>query len=100
MAASSLVDLVGSTGRRYVFQHLVQERQHVGRVWLASFEHPSLTVYFVTFTDISADLEIINPFSKTYLQAYTQPLERTSDLDYPKLPAYEYQSTPSRIEIS
>jgi hypothetical protein len=100
MAASSLVDLVGSTGRRYVFQHLIQERQHVGRVWLASFEHPSSTVCFVTLTNIAADLETIDSFSKTYLQAYTQSLERTSNLDYPKLPAYEYQSTPSRVEIS
>jgi hypothetical protein len=81
MATSSLVDLVGSTCRRYVFQHLLQERQHVGRVWLASFEHPSLAVCFVTLTDISTDLETINPYSKTYLQAYTQPLERTYNLD-------------------
>ncbi|KAI1869466.1 hypothetical protein JX265_006556 [Neoarthrinium moseri] len=29
-------DLIGATGRRYVFSQLIQERPHVGRVWLAT----------------------------------------------------------------
>ncbi|EUC45298.1 hypothetical protein COCMIDRAFT_5499 [Bipolaris oryzae ATCC 44560] len=36
MAALSSLDLVGSTGRSYIFKKLIQERPHVGRVWLAS----------------------------------------------------------------
>ncbi|KAH9864673.1 hypothetical protein J1614_010608 [Plenodomus biglobosus] len=40
MAASSTLDLVGSTGRRYVFKKLIQERPHMGRVWQASFKQP------------------------------------------------------------
>ncbi|CAK4033849.1 calcium calmodulin dependent kinase [Lecanosticta acicola] len=36
MAAASLNELSGMTGRRYRFKQLLQERPHIGRVWTAS----------------------------------------------------------------
>ncbi|PKX93466.1 putative calcium/calmodulin dependent protein kinase [Aspergillus novofumigatus IBT 16806] len=33
--ASASCDFIGTTGRRYRFEELLQERPHVGRVWLA-----------------------------------------------------------------
>lgn len=32
-------ELIGTTGRRYLFKQLIQERLHLGRVWLATCEH-------------------------------------------------------------
>ncbi|KAF1347260.1 kinase-like protein [Lizonia empirigonia] len=43
MAASKSLNLVGSTGRCYFFKKLIQERPHLGRVWLASFEQPPMS---------------------------------------------------------
>ncbi|KAI0545242.1 kinase domain-containing protein [Xylaria curta] len=34
--ASAIGELIGVTGRRYMFKQLIQERPHVGRVWLAT----------------------------------------------------------------
>jgi hypothetical protein len=33
-------ELIGAAGRRYLFKELIQERSHLGRVWLATSEHP------------------------------------------------------------
>lgn len=43
ITSSKSPNLVGSTGRCYTFKKLIQERPHLGRVWLASFEHPLVT---------------------------------------------------------
>ena len=37
--ASTPRELVGATGRRYLFKELIQERPRLGRVWLATSEH-------------------------------------------------------------
>jgi hypothetical protein len=33
-------ELIGAAGRRYLFKELIQEKPHLGRVWLAMSEHP------------------------------------------------------------
>jgi hypothetical protein len=38
--ASIPSELIGAAGRRYLFKELIQERPHLGRVWLATSEHP------------------------------------------------------------
>ena len=38
--ASTPSELIGAAGRRYLFKELIQERPHLGRVWLATSEHP------------------------------------------------------------
>ncbi|KAF4628091.1 hypothetical protein G7Y89_g10060 [Cudoniella acicularis] len=38
--ASAPTELVGAAGSRYRFMELIQERPHLGRVWLATFEIP------------------------------------------------------------
>ncbi len=38
MASSAPSELVGAAGRRYRFKELLQERPHLGRVWLATSE--------------------------------------------------------------
>jgi hypothetical protein len=38
--ASIPSELIGATGRRYLFKELIQEGPHLGRVWLATSEHP------------------------------------------------------------
>lgn len=35
--AASTGDYIGASGRRYAFKQLLQERPHLGRVWLAMF---------------------------------------------------------------
>lgn len=42
--ASSQSELTGAAGRRYFFKKLFQERAHLGRVWLATFE--SISPFF------------------------------------------------------
>lgn len=37
--ASLSRELIGVTGRRYLFKELIQDRPHVGRVWLATCEY-------------------------------------------------------------
>lgn len=32
-------ELIGAAGCRYLFKQLIQERPHIGRVWLATCEH-------------------------------------------------------------
>jgi hypothetical protein len=39
--AASLVNYTGATGRSYAFKQIIQERPHVGRVWLARSCCPS-----------------------------------------------------------
>lgn len=41
MSLLKSLNLIGSTGRSYSFKKLIQERPHLGRVWLASFEQPA-----------------------------------------------------------
>ncbi|KAE8829708.1 hypothetical protein P3342_008312 [Pyrenophora teres f. teres] len=36
MVTLESLNLVGSTGRKYLFKQLIQERPHIGRVWLAT----------------------------------------------------------------
>jgi hypothetical protein len=38
--ASIPSELIGAAGRRYLFKELIQERLYLGRVWLATSEHP------------------------------------------------------------
>jgi hypothetical protein len=38
--ASTPSELIGAAGRRYLFKELIQERPYIGRVWLATSEHP------------------------------------------------------------
>jgi hypothetical protein len=38
--ASTSGELIGAAGRRYVFKELIQERPHLGRVWVATLERP------------------------------------------------------------
>ena len=39
--ASIPSEMIGAAGRRYLFKELIQERPHLGRVWLATSEDPS-----------------------------------------------------------
>jgi hypothetical protein len=34
-------ELIGAAGRRYLFKELIQERPYLGRVWLATSDHPA-----------------------------------------------------------
>lgn len=43
--ASTPREFIGTTGRRYRFEELLQERAHVGRVWLARLEHKQLVSF-------------------------------------------------------
>lgn len=37
-------ELAGAAGRRYKFKELIQERPHIGCVWLATSEFPATLV--------------------------------------------------------
>jgi hypothetical protein len=43
--ASTPGELIGAAGRRYLFKELIQERPHLGRVWLATSEHLCRSYY-------------------------------------------------------
>jgi hypothetical protein len=51
MAASS-ANYIGATGRNYAFKQLIQERPHVGRVWLARSDYPSSPILLVIWLSI------------------------------------------------
>ena len=42
--ASTSSELIGTAGHRYLFKELIQERPHLGRVWLATSERPDLSL--------------------------------------------------------
>jgi serine/threonine protein kinase len=42
---ASSCEFIGTSGRRYQFEELLQERPHVGRVWLARSEHQASWIY-------------------------------------------------------
>jgi hypothetical protein len=50
-------ELIGAAERRYLFKELIQERPHLGRVWLATSEQ-SCHSYYPTRELTSSHLEV------------------------------------------
>jgi hypothetical protein len=80
-------DFVGSSGRRYVFQQLIQERPHLGRVWLAMFVLSSIQQN--SLTDRSSDEEqfILKEIPDAIFSAYETTLrQQIRESPYLRLP--------------
>jgi serine/threonine protein kinase len=88
--ASASCDFIGTTGRRYRFEELLQERPHVGRVWLARSEHQAKLDLFRSRTNISRsgrDKFVLKDIPK---DIYTNFIERIK----PQLPESPYIRLP------
>lgn len=59
--ASTSSELVGATGRRYFFKELIQERPHLGRVWLATSGHDKFVLKDIPKDIFSGFNESIRP---------------------------------------
>ncbi|KAI1200349.1 kinase domain-containing protein [Nemania serpens] len=59
--ASLSRELIGVTGRRYLFKELIQERPHVGRVWLATSGNEKFVLKDIPKNIFSNFNEIVKP---------------------------------------
>ncbi|KAK5053140.1 hypothetical protein LTR84_002114 [Exophiala bonariae] len=59
--ASTSSEMVGASGRCYVFHQLIQEREHLGRLWLATSGHDKFILKDIPENIFSAFNEDIGP---------------------------------------
>jgi hypothetical protein len=80
-------DFIGATGRHYVFKQLIQERPHLGRVWLATSDHSRSFLTLLTPSRSDKESFVLKDIPKPILSAFEDTLRpQIKESPYLRLP--------------